>query len=302
MFRGSLLFRAGRALRWRPLGGVSARVAHSFLHVKNLKVQTVSKPNDDKDANREPAGSAAEKGAGALSGQPVGPRFRDVAVMVPKEYLDRLLSSRTAPVDEEPTEPTTPDELRSILLEVDRLGWQWTTDNPPAIKPKATNLEPQPFEGLQKKHPAFPEELAELIRYVLWGWTPSQQIVGPPSDLPAKASIISDLLLTEDYRSEFFFEHATRLRRFYDLDWEIMVKTAERNINTFPGAAYANLVLETRETQPDLEEQTGSFQFAADATTLKRMIELLQDALKALEQAKTMAHMMRHENGGTDVK
>lgn len=247
-------------------------------------------------------GPAEEVATEVVSGYPVGPRYRDVAVMVPKEYLDRLFESRAGDPSKEPTKPTTPDELRSILQEVDRLGWEWTTDDPPALTAKSESKTPQPFEDLAKKYPTVPGELAELIKYVLWGWLPSRQLVGHPSDLPAKASVVSEIVLSEDYRSEFFFEHATRLRRFHDLDWEIVVKTAERNINRFPGAAYAHLSLETKETQPDFEERTESLLFAADARALRRMIALLQDALKGLERAKIMAHDMRHEEGGTDDK
>lgn len=234
---------------------------------------------------------------------PEGPKFRDVVLMVSKEHLEKLLSARAESNDEAPPKPTTGDEFSSILREVDGLGWQWSTDDPPALiaKPSMTP-DTDALNTLSKKYPSFPRELSHIIKHALWGWSPDIDIVGPPADLPAKVASVSSMILTDEYRSQFFFEHATRLRKFYDLDWEIMVKAAERNINRVPGTVYANISLETSETQPDFEERTAATLFAADARALKRMITLLQDALKALEKAQTMAHVMRHEEGRQHVE
>jgi hypothetical protein len=222
-------------------------------------------------------------------------------MMVSRDDLERVINSRSP--DEPVPQPTTLDEFRDVFKTMDELGWGWTTDDPPALTPKTPgDQDPSVLKELSQKHPRFPFELAAVVKYVLWGWVPEPTIVGTTADLDAKAAIVSNVLLTDDYRSVFFFEHATRFRRFYDLDWEVMVKAAERNIRRVPGTVYATITLETSETQSDFDERRHTTHFAADARSLKKMIELLNDALGALERAKSLAHNMRHDEGGRDVK
>jgi hypothetical protein len=261
----------------------------------------VNDPDASDNADRAGDHAQDEAPAEVLSGRPVGRRFSDVVVMVTRDDLKQLFDSRTA--DEPPPPPTTVDEFRAVLKAVEGLGWTWTTDDPPALIPKTPeNQDLSALTELSKKHPRFPSELAEVVKYALWGWKTDSTVVGPIAALEAKAAIASEMLLTDDYRSGFFFDHATQFRRFYDLDWEVMIKAAERNLRRVPGTVYATISLETSETQSDFDERRHTTLFAADGRALKRMIELLGDALKALEGAKTLAHNMRREEGGSNVK
>jgi hypothetical protein len=219
--------------------------------------------------------------------------------MLTRDDLEHLLDSRAS--EPEPP-PTTVDEFHAVLKAVEELGWGWTTDDPPVLTPKTPGKDPSVLKALSQKHPRFPVELGSVIKHALLGWSPDPAIVGPMADLIAKTAIASDMLLTDDYRSGFFFDHATRLKRFYDLDWEVMIKSAERSVRRVPGTVYATISLETSETQPDFDEHRRTTLFAADARALKRMIELLGDALKALEEAKSVAHNMRYEGGGRHVE
>jgi hypothetical protein len=244
-------------------------------------------------------------------GHPIGPRYREAFVMLNKADLQRIVASLGDDSDDAPEpRPTTIEEFRSILQRVDEFGWRWSTDDPPGLTPKDDSSDPssipQALGELATQYPQFPGELAAIIKFALWGWKPPVRVVGPPIDWQGKADAASEYLLTNNYRSEFFFDYSTKIRRFWDLDWEIMVKAAERNIATSPGTVYATISLETAEKQPDLDDALDTVSFAADGKSLRLMIKVLNDALNALEETTSRVQYLRREaekgKGKTDAE
>jgi hypothetical protein len=231
---------------------------------------------------------------------PEGPNYQEHVALVPASKLLELLS-QIAPG--EPTPPLSADEFRLVLTTVNSLGWTWTTDNPPALKPKLRDgKEPEYPNDLVEKYPRFPQELGAIIRFVLLGWRPRGQL-GSAGELVAKAAAVSEIVLTDEYRSAFFFDHATKGKRFYDLDWEVIVKAAERNVLHSPTSIYALISVETAERQPGFDERRESHCFAADERALQRMIDILHDALDSVKETQTQQARMRERNvsGGHDA-
>jgi hypothetical protein len=153
------------------------------------------------------------------------------------------------PKEEGKKEPLTPDEFRDVLLKLEEFGITWSTDIPPApiiadAEKWTTSAQKEYFE-IQKKYPRFPRELGSIIIYELLGHKQSVGLAGSESELEQKLEQVRPLL-TQEYRSEFFFKYAVKVPYLEQLDWEIVVKAYERGVSAMPKVAYALLQLAVR--------------------------------------------------------
>lgn len=158
------------------------------------------------------------------------------------------------------TQPSllSPEEFRSVLEQIDTLGLTWSADIPPLIKPKDGNkravLLSEEYRNIQRQYPAFPRELGLVMFYVLTGSEMAAAISG--DDKPgfeSKAAAVRDLLITSEYKGEFFFKYAIKVPYLVDVDWEIVIKAFERNVLEMPRIPYALLSLVFRQpTYPSL--------------------------------------------------
>ncbi|MEK6410005.1 MAG: hypothetical protein AABN34_24035 [Acidobacteriota bacterium] len=149
--------------------------------------------------------------------------------------------------DEEEVKPLTPSQFRTALKQLDALGLTWTADSIPAIKAKDDGKNETMFgeelAKLQREYPHLPSELSLVIAHAITGTRVPSQRVGNVEDLRAKAEIVREVLITPEFKAEFFFKHSIKLPYFAGMDWEVVFKLVENNVSDVPGISYALLSL-----------------------------------------------------------
>ncbi|HKV41220.1 MAG TPA: hypothetical protein VJX67_18585 [Blastocatellia bacterium] len=201
-----------------------------------------------------------------------------------------------ARASEKPLKQLGTEEFRSVLEKVSALGLTWTAELPPRITAKEELLRSSVFgeeyRKIQEQYPAFPHELFHVLYYALTG----RKDLGVESDseLDAKASVLQELLITPEFRGEFFFKHAIKVPYFVDLDWEIVIKAFERGVHSMPRIPYALLALEFRDS--DAAEGSRKVTVAVNAPLIDRLLKSLEEAKLALHRAQAVANSLASQD------
>jgi hypothetical protein len=207
------------------------------------------------------------------------------------------------------TSPLTGNEFRTAWQKLRELGVSWTTDIPPEPLFKENYDRDATFwaeyRRIQKEYPNFPRELGTAVLHALLH--PQGGV-----DLDQKSEIIRADLLTQEYRSEFFFKYAIKVPYFEDIDWEIVIKAHERGVRSMPKIAYALLMLTLRnpvDTTLSVEDAANEYREPEFITVAvnEELIENLMDKLitihEALEKtqnlAKTLTEAEEEKTNGT---
>lgn len=225
-----------------------------------------------------------------------------------KEFALKLDQEET---EAERSKPLTPEEFKQVWDKLNELGITWTTDIPPApkFKPdwKPTATFSKEYRELQERYPTFPRELSRVILH---------KLLHKPHEGKAeqKAGMISGLL-TQEYRSEFFFKYAIKVPYFEDIDWEVVIKAYERGAYRMPKIAYALLALTLREpvdTSLNVEDAAAEYRepefitVAVNEQLIDNLIDKLVTIKDALVKAQRAADSLPDDseqevksNGGT---
>jgi len=156
--------------------------------------------------------------------------------------------------------------------------------------------DPRPFfdpryEELRAKHPLFPREVDTLLVASFLGQEPEALVVGSSEVATSKMRVLAEWVDLQALKDSFFFQRAMKVPRFKVLDWEIVVKQAERGVAGVPSLPYALMSLTTRDAKG-----TTDLCFAANERLLREFIETAEQALKALREV-----MAQRAPGGPDV-
>lgn len=200
-------------------------------------------------------------------------------IIEPEEDLD----------DDDEVKPLTADEFRKALEQLAALGLTFTADRIPQVVAKDQKSEEgflsDDFERLQTAYPNLPRELSAVVYHALTGAPAPESVVGSSKEeLEKKVRAARDLVITSSYRSEFFFKYSTKLPYFETIDWEVVFKTHERNVQTFPAVAYALLLLVFHNSNERNEHQKMTV--AVDLKLVNKLIRILVDVKSALEDAQ----------------
>jgi hypothetical protein len=207
---------------------------------------------------------------------------------------------------EKDIEPLSPEDFSAALKKIDALGLTWTADSIPRVVTKEgvsdDALLSEEFERIQETYPALPRELASIVFHALTGGSAQESIVGSKEKLEKKVATVRELLITSEYRSDFFFKHALKIPYFETIDWEVIFKTHERNVEGMPGIAYALLMLTFHNPNPRLGklDQHQNVTVAADMNYVDKLISILIDVRTALEEAKGLTDKLNERVGSKD--
>ncbi|MDQ1611460.1 MAG: hypothetical protein QOG00_1391 [Pyrinomonadaceae bacterium] len=199
--------------------------------------------------------------------------------------------------DDEGFPPLTPEAFRDALTRMDALGLTWTADRLPHVKAKDREKEDaffsDEFSQFQSEYPTLPQEVSIAVSYALTGSALPASEVGGLDVLKKKAEIVKELLISVDYRSEFFFKHALKVPYFASVDWEVVFKLAERNVKDVPGVPYALLTLLFHDPNAETNKHLTST-VAMDAVLVNRMIGIFTEIKSALENARDLSEMFHN--------
>jgi hypothetical protein len=203
--------------------------------------------------------------------------------------------------------PLTVDQFRDAWEQLDRLGITWTTDVPPLPMFREGVQEAPDFteryKQIQKQFPTFPRELGTVILHKLMH-------ADAGGEVDQKAEIVRDLL-TQKYRSEFFFKYAIKVPYFEEIDWEVVIKAFERACHGMPKIAYALLNLTFRnpvDTTLTVEDAANEYRepefitVAVNEDLIDKLLARLSEIRIALHKAQGVADSlpdMEVENHGT---
>jgi hypothetical protein len=201
--------------------------------------------------------------------------------------------------DKPKTGPLSTDDFRSVLQQVHALGLTWTADAPPRLIAQKPGIENTTtlaaVQKLARSYPNFTEELGATIWYILTG-SKSLASGQTKEDLEAKAAIVLESgLISDKYRSEFFFRFATKVPYFSDLDWEVVVKAYEKNVQEMPGVTYALVSLQFRNPIGVSSPPPHAVTIALDGHSVERLIKILTDVKNALGKSTDVAGVLRKQ-------
>ncbi len=198
--------------------------------------------------------------------------------------------------------PLTSDEFRAALRTLDDIGVTWTADRVPhavAKKPETKDaLFSKEVEDIRRSYPDLPRELGLVVFHALTGTPVPLSLVGGKDELDKKVAVVNEVLITGEYRSEFFFKYAIKVPYFLNVDWEVVVKAFEKNVKGVPGIPYALLALHFRD--PDTPErgiEHRTTTVAVDERLVDTLIGSLQEVKTALEQARVFADAVSKQSG-----
>lgn len=198
--------------------------------------------------------------------------------------------------------PLTSEEFRTALRKVDALGLTWTADRVPrtiAKKPETKDaLFGTEVQQIRLDYPNLPRELGLVVFHALTGGSVPLSLVGEKDELDEKIAVVNDTIITREYRSEFFFKHAIKVPYFSNVDWEVVVKAFEKNVEGVPGISYALLALHLRD--PDVPEtqtrRRTTTTAAVDEPLVDKLIASLQEVKAALVRARVFADAVNEQS------
>jgi hypothetical protein len=195
-------------------------------------------------------------------------------------------------------EPLSADQFRNALERLAALGLTWTADRIPRVVAKSPEAEDaflsEEYRRLQADYPHLPRELSAVVFHALTGMPAHESVVGNTDELEKKIKAFRDLVLTADYRSEFFFKYATKVPYFEGIDWEIVLKTHERNVEGFPAVAYALLLLTFHNSNPTVSglNEHQNVTVAVNLKLVNKLIRILVDIKSGLEDARRLGEKL----------
>ena len=221
--------------------------------------------------------------------------FIDPVSGKPITFKTRIIEEESK--KEEEHEPLTPDEFRKTLRRIDDLGLTWTADIFPCVKAKTPETEDalasEEFAEIQKKYPQLPRELHVATSYFLTGNKAYTHWVGTEDDLKKKAAIARELLISSDYRSEFFFKYAIKVPYLRDIDWEVVFKLFEKSVKGSPAISYGLLTLALRD--PFITGRPANVQHitvAVDENLVNKLLTILNEVKAKLEKARQITEQL----------
>lgn len=188
--------------------------------------------------------------------------------------------------DDEDTPPLTPEEFEDGLRRLDALGLTFSVDLFPSIVAKNESssdlINANEFESLQEKYPALPREVGFVAHNTLTGRDDALELLGGKESFEKKSQIVKELVLTDEYKSDFFFKHALKVPYLESIDWEVILKTHEKGVNGVVSVPYALLMLTFHNTNP----RVGQLDMHQNITTAVNL-DLIDKTLATFTKIRT---------------
>lgn len=191
-------------------------------------------------------------------------------------------------------QPMQAAEFVDALARIHASGWSFDLSGQLSgqlIRSSTSTPSPDDYavvEELQERCPNLPREVAEIALSLLTGNEPDAAIVGEGADLSAKRAAVERFVMTDELRERFYLRHCGKVPRFTAIDWEVVVKEAERGHPRSPSFPYALATLDVINDVHGHHEHQG-VTFAMGVHGLRRLISELSTLLECLEQSHASA-------------
>ena len=194
-------------------------------------------------------------------------------------------------LDEDEISPLTPEEFEDGIRRIDSLGLTFSVDLFPSFVAKNESsselINISEFEHLQEKYPTLPREVGFVTHNTLTGRTDALDLLGGIESFEKKSQLVKELVITDEYRAEFFFTHALKVPYFESIDWEVVLKTHEKGVKGTVSIPYALLLLTFHNTNPKLGDldRHQNLTVAVNRDLIDKMLASLTEVRTALEES-----------------
>lgn len=208
--------------------------------------------------------------------------------------------------EDEDIPPLTLEEFEDGLRRIDGLGLTFSVDLFPSIVAKNEAspelINSNEFESLQEQYPTLPREVGFVAHNTLTGRKDALELLGGIESFEKKSEIVRELVLTDEYKADFFFMHALKVPYFESIDWEVILKTHEKGVEGVVSVPYALLMLTFHNTNPRVG-QLDVHQNITAAVNLDLIDKLLATFTKirtALEESHKMRDILSKSKSLTE--
>ena len=203
-------------------------------------------------------------------------------------------------IEDDEVQPLTPEQFEDGVKRLDILGLTFSVDLFPSIMSKNESspdiINAEEFEDIQNSYPLLPREVGLVAHNTITGNSHGMDLLGGQEFFEKKSEIAKELILTNKYREDFFFQHALKVPYFESIDWEINLKTHEKGVKNNISVPYALLMLSIHNTNPKLGrlDMHQNITVAANRALIEKLLVSLTEAKLALEESEKMREILRN--------
>lgn len=208
--------------------------------------------------------------------------------------------------EEDDDEPLTPEQFEDGLRRIDALGLTFTVDLYPSLVAKNESssdlIDVDELEEIRKKYPTLPREVGFVAHSTLTGREDALELFGGSESFERKSQIIKEVVLTQEYKSDFFFKHALKVPFFEGIDWEVNFKTHEKGVKGIVYVPYALLMLTFHNPNPRIGhfDAHQNVTVAVNKDLLDTMLATLNDVRTALNESHGIAGLLNNTKSITE--
>lgn len=209
-------------------------------------------------------------------------------------------------LEEEDDKPLTPEQFEDGLRRIDALGLTFTVDLYPSLVAKNESssdlIDVDELEEIRKKYPTLPREVGFVAHSTLTGREDALELFGGSESFERKSQIVKEVVLTQEYKSDFFFQHALKVPFFEDIDWEVNFKTHEKGVRGVVYVPYALLMLTFHNPNPRIGhfDAHQNVTVAVNRDLLDTMLATLNDVRTALDESHKITELLKNTKSITE--
>lgn len=195
-------------------------------------------------------------------------------------------------------QPLTPEQFEDGLRRIDSLGLAFTVDLYPGIVAKNESspdlIDADELEDIKNKYPILPREIGFVAHSILTGRTDTLDLIGGSESFERKSQIVKELVLTEHYKADFFFQHSLKVPFFESIDWEVNFKTHERGVKGVVNIPHALLMLTFHNPNPRLGHLDAhqNVTVAVNRDLVDKLLATLAEVRTALDESFKIADFL----------
>lgn len=223
---------------------------------------------------------------------------KDNRIVKLKANFEEAIEEELKYDDEDEIPPLTPEEFEDGVRRIYALGLTFSVDLFPTLlaRDEASSelIDSDEFDSIRNKYPMLPREVGFVAHNTLTGRNDGSELLGGDENFEKKSQVVKELVLTEDYKAEFFFAHALKVPYFESIDWEVVLKTREKGVVDIISVPYALLLLTFHNTNPKMGDidKHQNVTVAVNQDLVDKLLATLTEVRTALDESNKVAKLL----------
>ncbi len=231
----------------------------------------------------------------------------DVIIRNPKDNrivrLKANIEERIEEQEDEEYPPLKVEEFERALRELNELGLTFSPELSPSVVEKPGNsgdIDSEKVFHLSEKYPSLPSEVGLVVYNILASQKRGMDRLGGVESFEKKSEIVKNILITNDFRDEFFFRHSLKVPLFESIDWEVVLKTHEKGVEDIVGMPYALLMLTFHNTNAEQSNVHQTETVAVNKYLIDKLLAALTKVRASLEESDKIRDILRNTKSITE--